>query len=279
MGRIAGPGAAPGLADLRALIVDMDGVLWHGSEASLGFVEFFQFLRSTSVRFLLATNNPTLTPRSYQKKIQGLGAAVSVDEILTSAEAAAQYLATTAPPGAKVFVVGEEGIQSALAAAGFRIAALQDTDADFVVCSMDRNLTWEKLAGATLNLRRGAGFIGTNADATFPTERGIIQGNGAILAALATASGVRPTTVGKPEPLMYQLAIERLGAPAGRTAAVGDRLETDIEGARRAGISSILLLGGVTTETQLRQSTIQPTWVFAGLPELIHEWSQELASR
>jgi 4-nitrophenyl phosphatase len=278
MEQSVGPEMAPSLANLRALIVDMDGVLWHGSTASRGFGEFFRFLRMRGLRFLLATNNPTLTPRSYQQKIKDLGASVSTDEILTSAEATAQYLAKTAPSGAKVFVIGEEGVRAALTAQGFRIASLNDTDADFVVCGMDRNLTWEKLSGATLNLRRGAGFIGTNADATFPTERGIIQGNGAILAALTRASGVQPTTVGKPEPLMYQLAIERLGETAERTAAVGDRLETDVAGAQRAGICSILLLGGVTTQAQLQASSIRPTWVFAGLPELIQTWSLELAA-
>ena len=273
-----GPEAVLGLADIRALIIDMDGVLWHGAVANRGFIEFFGFLRSTGIRFVLATNNPTLTPRSYLQKLIGLGAQVQADEILTSAQATAEYLAKTAPSGAKIFVVGEEGIRSALAAEGFRIADLDDTDADFVVCGMDRELSWEKLSGATLNLRRGAGFIGTNDDATFPTERGTIQGNGAILAALETASGSRPTIIGKPEPLMYQLAIERLGEPARQTAALGDRLETDILGAQRAGIPSILVLSGVTTATQLRASATRPTWVFAGLPELIQEWKLQLTS-
>ncbi|MGA2110558.1 MAG: HAD-IIA family hydrolase [Anaerolineales bacterium] len=274
----SGPEAAPSLARLRALIVDMDGVLWHGSAANPGMAEFFRFLRDRDIRLVLATNNPTLTPASYRQKLQGLGAQVSEEEILTSAQATALYLARTATPGAKIFVIGEEGIRSALAAGGFRIADLEDLDADYVVCGMDRALTWEKLAGGTLNIRRGAGFIGTNNDATFPTERGITLGNGAVLAALATGSGRQPTIIGKPEPLMYQLAIERLGVPAGQTAGLGDRLETDILGAHRAGIASILVLSGVTTAVQLRDSAIRPTWVFAGLPELVQEWSAQLGS-
>jgi 4-nitrophenyl phosphatase len=142
--------------------------------------------------------------------------------------------------------------------------------------SLPRGLNWNKLATATLNLRRGASFIGTNSDDTFPTERGLIHGNGAILAALTTASGVSPIVIGKPEPHLYRMAMRRLGTQPSETAALGDRLETDILGAVRAGMPSILVLSGVATFADLEKATPKPTWVFAGLTELRHAWEAAL---
>jgi 4-nitrophenyl phosphatase len=141
---------------------------------------------------------------------------------------------------------------------------------------MDRGLTWEKLARATLNIRAGAMFIGANPDTTLPTERGITHGNGAILAALQAATGVQPVIVGKPEPIMYRQALARLGGGADDTAALGDRLETDILGAVRAGIRSIFLLSGVSTREQLDGLEYQPDWVFDSIVELTARWETEL---
>ncbi|MBP7692400.1 MAG: HAD hydrolase-like protein, partial [Anaerolineales bacterium] len=126
---------------------------------------------------------------------------------------------------------------------------------------MDRGLTWDKLATATLNLRAGAVFVGTNPDKTLPTERGITHGNGAVLAALQAATDLTPLIIGKPEPTMYQLALRRLGVAPGAAAAIGDRLDTDILGAVRAGMRSVLVLSGVATRADLELSPFQPTWV------------------
>jgi 4-nitrophenyl phosphatase len=122
-------------------------------------------------------------------------------------------------------------------------------------------LTWAKLATATLNIRAGAKFIGTNGDTTLPTEHGITHGNGAILAALEVATGVTPTIIGKPEPIIYQQALTLLGAEPDETIAIGDRLETDILGAVRTGIRSIMVLTGISSEDDLKESNYQPTWV------------------
>jgi 4-nitrophenyl phosphatase len=133
--------------------------------------------------------------------------------------------------------------------------------AHIVVCGKDSTLTWDKLATATLNIRAGAQFIGTNADTTLPTERGLTHGNGAILAALQAATGVEPIIIGKPEPIIYQQALALLGVDPALTVAIGDRLETDILGAVRTGIRSLMVLSGVSTEEDFKTTDYQPTWV------------------
>lgn len=254
--------------DIRAFIIDMDGVLWEGDRPMPGLADFFQTLRDRRIKFVLATNNASKTPEQYVSKLAGMGVAVARDEILTSAQAAALYLRQQSANGTKVFAIGEDGVRQALAETGFTLTGLYEVDAQFVVCGMDRGLSWDKLATATLNIRAGARFIGTNPDATFPTERGITHGNGAVLAAIQAATGVAPIIIGKPEPIMYQLAMTRLGVAPAETAALGDRLETDILGAVRARIRSVFVLSGVSSREQLAGLDYQPTWVMPDIREV-----------
>jgi len=256
--------------NIKALIVDMDGVLWHGDQAVPGLAEFFLTLRELNVRFILATNNASLTPEQYVKKLATMSVAVTEQEILTSGMATALFLSKHEDPSTtRVFVVGEDGATEPLRRAGFTLTNLYEVNsnknpnigADIVVCGKDQTLTWDKLATATLNIRAGAKFIGTNADTTLPTEYGITHGNGAILAALETATGVSPTIIGKPEPIIYQQAMALLGTDPSETVAIGDRLETDILGAVRTGIRSLMVLTGVSSKADLETSDFQPTWV------------------
>ncbi|MEK7784393.1 MAG: HAD-IIA family hydrolase [Chloroflexota bacterium] len=260
------------LSSIRHLIIDMDGVLWHGETALPSLVEFFAFLRRRSIRFVLATNNASQTPDQYVAKLGRMGAAVARDEILTSAQAAAIYLGGIAPKGEPVYTIGEAGVTQALVEQGF---ALSDDQAKVVVVGMDRGLTWEKLARATLNIRAGAAFIGTNPDTTLPTERGMVHGNGAVLALLQTASDVAPVIVGKPQPIMYQQAMARLGGTMADTAALGDRLETDILGAVNAGIHSIFVLSGISTREELAGLNYRPDWIFDHIADLTAHWQAE----
>ncbi len=261
------------LSALRGLIMDMDGVLWEGESPLPGVPDFFRFLRERGFRFVLATNNASLTVDRYIQKLARMGVAAGPEEILTSSTATAEYLKSIARPGECAYVIGEEGLIRAVETAGVRVADPDARDADYVIVGMDRNLTWSKLANATINLNRGARFIGTNSDATFPTERGIAHGNGAILAALTAASGLRPKVIGKPHPAIMQMAAARLGLPKARIAAVGDRLETDILGAENAGIKSILVLTGITNRKMLRNARVRPTWVIDDLPSLQAVWT------
>jgi 4-nitrophenyl phosphatase len=260
------------LAALRGLILDMDGVLWEGDSPLPGMQDFFRFLRQRGIRFILATNNASLTEECYVQKLARMGVAVGPEAILTSGAATAQYLKSICRPGERAYVIGEEGLIRAVKSSGVQVADVNALDAQYVICGMDRGITWTKLANATINLNRGARFIGTNGDVTFPTEHGITHGNGAILAALTAASGVRPMVIGKPFPTILHMALARLELPKAQVAALGDRLETDILGARNAGLKSILVLTGITSRTDLRKSRIKPTWTVADLPMLQAIW-------
>ena len=250
----------------------MDGVLWHGNKAIPGLIEFFQTVRELGLRFILATNNATLTPEQYVKKLAGMGVSVSLEEVMTSGMATAMYLAKIMDPAkTRVFVIGEEGLLRPLQEHGFILTGLYELNgpeskgADIVVSGKDHGINWDKLATATLNIRAGARFFGTNGDTTLPTELGLTHGNGAILAALEAATGVKPVIIGKPEPIMYQQAIAKLNANLSETIAIGDKLETDILGAIRTGIRSLMVLTGVSTEADLKASEYQPTWVMPDL--------------
>jgi 4-nitrophenyl phosphatase len=260
------------LSAIRNLIIDMDGVLWHGDRPLPGLAPFFDFLRRRPIRFVLATNNASQTPEQYVAKLARMGVSVAREEVLTSAQAAAIHLESIAPKGATVYTIGEAGLLQALTERGF---AVVDDQAPYVVVGMDRGLTWEKLARATLNIRAGAAFVGTNPDLTLPTERGFTHGNGAVLAALQAATGVRPMIVGKPEPIMYRQAMDRLGSQPQDTAALGDRLDTDILGAVRAGIQSILVLSGVSTRDEMNGLEYHPDWVFDSIVELTTQWEAD----
>jgi 4-nitrophenyl phosphatase len=260
--------------NIRALIIDMDGVLWHGDQAIIGLTDFFQTLRAQNLRFILATNNASLTPPQYVNKLAKMGVTVTENEILTSGMATALYLSQHEDPATtRVFVLGEAGASEPLRQCGFTLTGLYQLNsaktpgegADIVVCGKDQTLSWDKLATASLNIRAGAKFIGTNADTTLPTEYGITHGNGAILAALQAATGVSPTIIGKPEPIIYQQAMALLGTDPAETVAIGDRLETDILGAVRTGIRSLMVLTGVSTEADLETSDYGPTWVMADI--------------
>lgn len=256
------------LGAMRAAIIDMDGVLWEGERPMPGLGEFFAALRQRQVRFVLATNNASRTPDQYVAKLARMGVAVERAEVLTSALAAAQFLRQRAPAGARLFVIGEDGLCQALAEQGFTFCGLYQAGAAYVVVGMDRGLSWDKLATAAISLRAGAAFIGTNPDTSLPTERGITHGNGAILAALQAATGVAPLIIGKPEPIMYQQAMRRLGADPAETVAIGDRLETDILGAVRAGIASVLVLSGISRREELDGLEYAPTWVMEDILEV-----------
>jgi 4-nitrophenyl phosphatase len=259
------------LSVIDHLIIDMDGVLWRDDRALPGLRPFFDFLEQQDVAFTLATNNSSRTPEQYVEKLARLGARVPVETILTSALVCAAYLAETTPPGSRIYVIGQDGIRQALEARGF---VLDDEQADYVVVGWDRTANWEQLATASLLIHSGADFIGTNPDTTFPTERGPVPGNGALLAAIETATGVEPIVTGKPEHWMYLEALRRMNATPDTTAMIGDRLDTDILGAARAGLTTVLTLSGIATKDDVVASSIQPDLVCADIQELTARWKE-----
>jgi 4-nitrophenyl phosphatase len=275
------------LSDVGGLIIDMDGVLWHGKQALPGLQPFFDLLREKKLPFILATNNASLTQQQYIDKLASMGVTVFAQEVLTSSMATAVYLRDNLGSDKKrVFVIGEDGLKQPLQEVGFEFTDLYQVNqpdkgitsegADIVVSGLDRTLTWDKLATATLNIRAGALFYATNADTTLPTELGEVIGNGGTLAALEAATGVKPTCIGKPEPILYQQALKILGTNKDNTIAIGDRLNTDILGAVNAGIRSIMVLTGVSSEQDLQQVDYEPTWLLPDLPAVTEALEQAL---
>lgn len=262
------------LRSIKHLIVDMDGVLYRGRERLPGAREFLTYLVDKQVPFVLATNNSTLTPRQYVDKLAAMEIEVTEDRILTSGLASALYLARVAAPGARVYAIGEDGLCSALIERGF---ALTDTDVEYVVVGMDRQLTWDKMRTAALAIRAGATFVGTNPDTTLPTEEGLVPGNGATLAALEAATGASPLIVGKPQPTLLELAMEQMEVGKEATAIVGDRLETDILGGKNAQIITVLVLTGITRREELESSSYPPDLLFENVGDFLESWRHQRA--
>lgn len=260
---------------IRNLIIDMDGVLWHGERPMPNIGRCLADLQTLGINLVLASNNSTKTQAQLQDKLEHMHINLSPEQCLTSADATVSYLKRHYQDAKTAYVVGEDGLFEAVARAGFDTITPEavshlatdnpealHTAADFVVGGLTRNLDFELLAMASLLIRAGVPFIATNADASFPSERGQLPGAGAVMALIEVASGVAPVVVGKPEPIIFQEALERLGADASNTAMIGDRLETDIVGAKRAGLTSILVLSGVSTEADIDTSGITPDYVF-----------------
>lgn len=256
---------------IKGVICDMDGVLWRGETPLPGLHDFFALLESRQIGYVLATNNASKTPEQYVEKLARMGVTTTTAHVLNSATAAADYLATQAEPGAPVYPIGGPGIREALRLRGF---TLTDGDrADYVVVGWDRDLTWQKLATATLLIRGGAGFIAANPDRTFPMEDGLVPGNGAQVAALITATDVTPVMAGKPGPLLYERALARMGTSPEETLVIGDRLDTDILGGLRLGMPTALVLSGITQADELPASPIHPDVVFDDLAALVRAWA------
>jgi 4-nitrophenyl phosphatase len=264
---------ASNLQHITHLIIDMDGVLWQSDEPMPGLKAFFDFLRQQRIDFILATNNSSRTPEQYAAKLARFGVEVAPERVLTSALVAAAYLADVAPPGSRVYTIGGKGIERALEERNFVLA---DKEAAYVIVGWDRQLTWGKLETAALLIHDGAEFIGTNPDVNYPTEQGPVPGNGAQLAALEVTTGVTPVVVGKPEPQMYEEALRRMGARPATTAMLGDRLDTDIIGAARIGLTTVLVLSGIATEASVAASPVKPDLVCADIGELTRAWMAQL---
>ncbi len=229
---------------LRALILDMDGVLWRGDELIADLPPVFAEIKRLGLSVIMATNSSTRTPANYVEKLQSHGVELENWQVINSAEATAQYMRGIYPEGGSIYAVGESGLVESLEAMGFKI---DDEDVLAVVAGMDRQLDYAKIDRAAALIRSGAKFIGTNPDRTFPTPNGLIPGAGISLAAIEAASYVSPIIIGKPKPIIFEIALERLGVKPEQALMVGDRLETDIAGGQNAGCPVALVLSGVTS--------------------------------
>jgi 4-nitrophenyl phosphatase len=260
------------LTHIKNLILDMDGVLWRGETPMPGLADFFATLRRRGMGFALATNNATKTAVMYTDKLARFGVHVPPEQIVTSAEATAGYLCQEYPNGATLYVVGDKGLHEAVAAQGFSILTAEQAEAgalaDVVVVGFSRNATYHIMAMGAHLINRGARFIGTNPDPTFPSEIGPMPGAGALLAFIQAGTAVKPTIIGKPGPIMFQQAMQRIGGTPDNTAMVGDRLTTDIIGGQNAGLHTILVLSGVSKPEDVKIQDIRPDFVLADIAAL-----------
>jgi len=250
--------------------MDMDGVIYRGNVPLPGVNELLALFGRRGIAYACVTNNSTLTPAQYEAKLDAMGIAIPAARVITSSVATRRYLEGQLPRGTPAFYIGMSGLREALFGDGYFV--YDEAHPRVVVSGLDSELTYAKLKIATLAIRAGARFVGTNADATLPTDEGLVPGAGSVQALLRAATDVEPVVIGKPGPAMFQAAIEILHAEPQRTLTIGDRLDTDIAGAANAGLASVLVLTGVTTRQALAESDLQPDVVFAGLPELVAAW-------
>ncbi len=254
---------------IKGLIIDMDGVLWHDSEPLGDLKRIFNHIRKMDLKFVLVTNNATKTMKEFLEKFSQFGVRLNEEQILNSAQATGIYLRDKFGNGTKVYVVGQPGLMNTLESYGMTIINDNEDGCDVVVASLDYQLTYKKLKMGSLLIQSGCEFIGTNRDSALPTPEGLIPGAGTVVGALEIASGKKAKIIGKPEPLLYQLALDRLGLAPEEALAVGDRLETDIAGAQAAGIHTALVLTGASTLEQARNYNPPPEVIAQDFTELI----------
>lgn len=244
----------------------MDGVLWRGHQPIGDLPAIFDRIQQIGWHVALATNNATLSVDQYVRKLNDFGVRLDGSRVITSGVATAHYLANRFPEGGPVYILGEEGLSIALSQKGFYF---KEYGVIAVIVGMDRELTFDKLKLATMEVRKGALFIGTNPDRTFPTPEGLIPGAGSILAAIEAATGQTPVIIGKPQPEMYGVALENLGTSPEDTLVVGDRLETDIIGGQALGCKTALVLSGVTDESLAQTWSPPPDLIVEDLNSLL----------
>ena len=230
------------------LIFDMDGVIYRGKEPVEGAGELIRFLKEKGIPFIFLTNNSTRDPSMYREKLLSMGIDVPEEVIVTSGLATRLYMERHMEPG-KVFVIGGDGLHRE------------------VVVGLDPALTYEKLKYATLAIRNGARFIGTNPDTTYPAEEGLYPGAGSIIAALRASTDVEPIIIGKPNEPAYEVARSRLNAD--EIWMVGDRLDTDIAFAKRFGMKAVMVLTGVSTLKDVEETGTRPDLVIPSVKELL----------
>jgi 4-nitrophenyl phosphatase len=264
------------LREAKAWILDMDGVLYRGSEVLPGVKELLDALTLRERPVMLATNNSMSTPEAYERKLAAMGLDIPASAVITSALATRDYLLSTLPEGAGIYVIGMPALREQLfEGTPFHPVQYGEEQPAAVVIGLDLDFTYAKLKAAHEAIQRGALFIATNADSTLPTEAGLVPGAGSMVAALAAASGQRPIVIGKPETPMLETAMTRMGVQPGETVMLGDRLDTDILAGERAGMPTVLVLTGVSTREDLASAEALPDVVVSDLPSLLEAITAE----
>ncbi len=245
-------------------LIDMDGVLYRGSELIPGADRFVEQLHAHRIPFLFLTNNSQRTRRDVAAKLDRMGIHVDESHIFTCAMATARFLAQQKPNGT-AFVIGEGGLLNALHRNGY---AIVDHDPDYVVVGEGRTFNLELVESAVRMIEKGAKLVATNLDPNCPTPTGLRPGCGAMVAMLEAATGVKAFSVGKPSPVMMRAARKHLGLSTDETTMIGDTMETDILGGVQLGFHTILVLTGSTARDRLDDYTFRPEIVVDSVADL-----------
>lgn len=247
----------------KGYLIDLDGTMYRGSKLIEEAVVFIKKLIENNIPYLFVTNNSSRTPAQVAEKLNKFGIPAEEQQVFTTSQATANYILEQ-KQNASVYVIGEDGIRTALTEKGFESAEEQ---ADFVVVGIDRSITYEKLAIGCLAVRNGATFISTNGDIAIPTERGLLPGNGSLTSVITVSTGTKPTFIGKPESIIMEQALKVLGTNKEETLMVGDNYDTDILAGIKAGMDTLLVHTGVTTKELLKKYEQQPTYVVDSLDQ------------
>src|SRR5438270_5713490 len=250
---------------IQCWLTDMDGVLVHEEKALPGAAEFLERLVARDRRFLVLTNNSIFTPRDLAARLTRAGLHVPEESIWTAALATAAFLSTQ-QPGGSAYVIGEAGLTTALYEAGY---TLTDTDPDFVVLGETRTYSFEAITRAIRLIGRGARFIATNPDVTGPSPEGPLPATGSVAAMITRATGAEPYFVGKPNPMMFRSAMNRIEAHSESTVMIGDRMDTDVVAGIEAGLETILVLSGSTAAADIPRFPFRPSRVCDSIPDVL----------
>ena len=251
----------------KGFICDMDGVIYHGNRILPGVAEFIDWLHREKKEFLFLTNNSGSTPRELQQKLARMGLDVPEKHFYTSALATAAFLKEQAP-GCSVYAIGEAGLLNALYDAGI---TMNDVNPDYVVMGEGKAYSLDTLTKATNLVMKGAKLIGANSDLSGPIENGIAPACRALVAPIEMATGTQAYFCGKPNPLMMRTGLRLLGCHSSEAVMVGDRMDTDIISGMESGMSTILVLSGVSSRETLRTFAYRPTMVLDGVGDIVKQ--------
>lgn len=262
------------VANYDAVFADLDGVVYEGGKAIDHAVESLQKVESAGLKVAYVTNNSSRKPETIAEQISGYGIKVSPEQVVSSGQTGIELLSTIVPAGSKVLVVGGEGLRMYTEQGGYVLVEDSTAHPDAVIQGFAPDVGWRQLSEAAFSIQNGAKWVATNQDWTIPQERGIAPGNGTLVSAVHTAVGQLPLVAGKPEVAIFETAIRRTGAQ--RPLFVGDRIDTDILGANRAGIDSVLVLTGISKPKELlaTKEDSHPTYVVSDLRELHQPYEQ-----
>jgi HAD superfamily hydrolase (TIGR01450 family) len=262
------------LADIRYLLIDMDGIVYYDGAGLAGTHEFLEFLRQHDIQFAFATNATNSWPRDHRTRLAGYGVETDHTPIYTAGMAAADYVREEKGPGTKVFVIGGDGFKQLMVERGECI--LSETRPDAVVIGWTPDFNVRHLEVASRAVFQGADLLAADPDVNEPSQPTPLPGSGSFAAAIEAVTGAKATPIGKPNSILFEMALKGIGGDVDHAAMIGDRLDTDVKGGLAMGLCTILVLTGYTTREILAESSIKPDWVMEDLDDLRQRWKKAL---